>query len=155
MERDIFFTSSLFALLAGLWYLNRPWDPHPSLIPTFWRHLLNLLGGLLVLLLTGIWVWQINRAPYQPIIRPGTRQLNLSEREFGTQWPLRPPSGVLECLSNQQIVFHTQGKTYGVNGAAKLNQYPPLEKIARRDRYIPSARQDLSLFQSIGLKLCQ
>ena len=155
MERDLLYTSSLFALLAGLWYLNRPWSPIQAPFQPAFRLLLNILGTLLVLLLTGLWVWQINRAPYEPVIRPGTRQLTLSEQEFGTQWPLRPPAGVLECLPPQQIVFHTQGKTYGVNGVAKLSQYPPLETIARKDRYIPSARRDLSLFQEIGLKLCR
>lgn len=155
MERDITYTALTFALLAGLWMLNRPWQPGQALFSRSLRLTLNLLGAGLFLLLTQRWLLNIHTAPYQPAIQPGTTRLPIAEQSFGKSWPLRAPSGTLECLPGQVVVFHTQGTTYGVNGLAKRKNYPPLEKLARRDRYLPSARQDLSQIQALGLRLCQ
>jgi hypothetical protein len=100
------------------------------------------------------WLKTINNAPFQPIIKPGTHRLAISAEQWGKTWPLRVPSGTLECLSGAEVVFHTQGKTFAVNGQAKLKALPKLESLASPDQYIPKARKDLSAFQRMGLRLC-
>jgi len=155
MGRDLFFTALLFALLGGLWVLNSPGQPEKAKLKGFLKIAVNLSGSLIGIALGLIWVQAINQSAYEPIIRPGTTRLNISVQEFGKTWPLTPSSGTLECLPDKKIVFHTQGKTYAVNGMAKLMKLPPLEKIAKQDLYIPSARQDLSKIHALGLRLCQ
>jgi hypothetical protein len=150
---DLMYCTFLFTLLGGLWLLNRS-QGIQSWVPAL-RWGMNLLGGIIALGVVFSWLQAINLEPYQPILRPGTSKLFISSREWGKTWPLRVPSGQLECLNGQEIVFHTQGKTYAVNGIAKLKKYPVIENLAEPDQYLPKARKDLSHFQAIGLRLCR
>lgn len=150
---DILYCSFLFAVLGGLWYVNQPWKSQARVAPAL-RIGLNLLGGSLALGGVFLWLQTINNAPFQPIIKPGTHRLAISAKEWGKTWPLRVPSGTLECLPGAEVVFHTQGKTFAVNGQAKLKTWPKVESLASADQYIPKARKDLSAFQQMGLRLC-
>jgi len=150
---DILYCSFLFSLLAGLWYLNQPWKS-PTRVARPLKYSLNLLGGLLAIGALFFWLKAVNSAPFQPIIRPGTHRLAISAEQWGKTWPLRVPSGTLECLPGAEVVFHTQGKTFAVNGQAKLKDLPKIENLASPDQYIPKARKDLSEFQRLGLRLC-
>lgn len=151
---DILYCSFLFALLAGLWLLNQP-RKKLAKVPLALKLGLNLLGGVLALGAIFFWLKTINEAPFQPIIKPGTHRLAISAEQWGKTWPLRVPSGTLECLPGAEVVFHTQGKTFAVNGQAKLKALPKIESLASPDKYIPKARKDLSGIQRLGLRLCQ
>ncbi|MBT9547418.1 MAG: DUF2511 domain-containing protein [Candidatus Sericytochromatia bacterium] len=150
---DILYCSFLFALLGGLWYLNQPREKQLQVAKPL-KYGINLLGGVLALGAVFFWLKTINEAPFQPIIKPGTHRLAISAEQWGKTWPLRVPSGTLECLPGAEVVFHTQGKTFAVNGQAKLKSLPKLEILASPDQYIPKARKDLSAFQRMGLRLC-
>lgn len=61
--------------------------------------------------------------------KPG---LELTEEQYGDKWPLTVPSGHVEC-KNDSVIFHTNGKTYGVNGLAKSRGYPSIDEIWKVD----------------------
>jgi len=61
--------------------------------------------------------------------KPG---FELTEEQYGIKWPLTVPSGYVECKNNS-VVFHANGKTYGVNGLAKSRGYSSIDEIWKVD----------------------
>jgi hypothetical protein len=87
----------------------------------------------------------------------------ITKRELGTKWPFTVTSGQLECIKGQAVIFHANGKIYGVNGFAKSLGYAAIDPIWRGDpemkkllagtgSFIPKV--DIGPVINKGLSLC-
>lgn len=54
--------------------------------------------------------------------------LELTKEQYGDKWPLTVSSGHVECKNNA-VIFHSNGKTYAVNGVAKTQGYSEINAI--------------------------
>lgn len=61
--------------------------------------------------------------------KPG---LELTKEQYGDKWPLTVSSGHIECKNNA-VIFHSDGKTYAVNGVARAQGYSEINTIWKDD----------------------
>jgi len=87
--------------------------------------------------------------------------LEVSQAEFGKDWPLTVDRGVLSCDGSGVIFTTPDGDEYGVNGTAKGLGHPAIDPIWKEDHSYdlpgdgPPLRVDISPLIDRGLELCQ
>ncbi|MBD2636265.1 DUF2511 domain-containing protein [Limnothrix sp. FACHB-881] len=84
-----------------------------------------------------------------------TSSVEVTENEFGQSWPLTVPSGTLECVASQQVIFRANGKVYAVNGSAKATGALPIDPIWKDNPAIQGTKIPISGLLNRGLELCQ
>lgn len=70
-------------------------------------------------------------------LNPKKTKITINKKDFkDSNWPFTVNSGTLECrndVRSKEVIFHANGKTYSVNGAAKTNKkYSDWTEILRR-----------------------
>jgi hypothetical protein len=86
---------------------------------------------------------------------------NISESTFKGKWPFSVSEGVLECRKLNlatgrklpMVLFHANGKIYGVNGTAST-RFEPIDKIWLDNPDIPGTKINIGPMIQEGLKLC-
>ena len=86
---------------------------------------------------------------------------NISEPTFKGKWPFSVNEGVLECrefnLSSDRklpmVLFHANGKIYGVNGTAST-RFESIDEIWLDNPDIPGTKINVGPIIQEGLKLC-
>ncbi|WP_419939277.1 DUF2511 domain-containing protein [Candidatus Palauibacter sp.] len=117
-----------------------------------------------VLVCLGAWVAVVMLSPAPPenahpesTPPEGTRQRQVTQKEFGDAWPLIVESGVLRCEGD--AVTFTAGQTYALNGVAMSRGLPEIEPIwAWREETLGSTlplRKNISTLRFAGLDLCE
>lgn len=85
-------------------------------------------------------------------------ELPVSKEEFGDSWPLTVDSGYLECWKHNAVIFHSNGKTYAVNGTAigwrRSEGWRDIEEIWADDPTPGYYKIDISPILDRGLTLC-
>jgi hypothetical protein len=80
----------------------------------------------------------------------------LRRDNFGADWPLLVEDGRVECRPGRQVVFISDGITYGVNGPAQAtHSYRNIEQIWASDPAVSGAKKDIGPIIDAGLKLCK
>ena len=81
----------------------------------------------------------------------------IKKEDFGDAWPFKVDEGRLECI-NSAVIFHTEGKTYAVNGMASgQGKYRDIEEIWLYDPSFPDSgiRINIGSIIDAGLELCK
>jgi len=76
----------------------------------------------------------------------------ITKEMYGDDWPFTVTSGRLECLPPTAVVFHTNGKTYPLNGWAKTMG---MKRDWERGDDIFTKKVGRGLMIEEGLKLCK
>lgn len=78
----------------------------------------------------------------------------ISESDYGDQWPLTVPSGTLQCEADA-VTFTAGGVTYAVNGMATTRDFGvDIDPIWRPNPDIPGAKVSIGPLIDDGLALC-
>ena len=81
----------------------------------------------------------------------------ITKMDFGDKWPFTVNEGRLEC-EGFAVIFHANGKAYGVNGAATgQKKYSDIKEIWADDPKYPdmNIKIDIGPIIEKGLKLCE
>ena len=85
-------------------------------------------------------------------------QKNISEADFGEEWPFEVKSGTIECVGPEYIIiFESSGRTYALNDAARAaDKYEDISVIIKADDNYPGGqvKMDISIIEFEALKLC-
>ena len=84
-----------------------------------------------------------------------TRRVPVSREQFGEKWPLTVEKGEVECIDGFIAVFHHEGKTWALNGAAQSRGYPEIELIWRDNPSIPGFKINIGPLIDLALKQCK
>jgi len=81
----------------------------------------------------------------------------ISEKDYGHKWPFTVASGTLECVDPGTLLFHADGKTYGLYNvmAADGGNYLPINDIRRDNPAVPLMKMSLAPIIEVGLGLCK
>jgi hypothetical protein len=82
---------------------------------------------------------------------PSHEGIEISQAEYGDQWPFAIGQGRLRCEGTGAIIFTARGKDYGLNGMAG-RRYASIQPV-RKSTGDPSF--DLGSIISRGLTLCK
>jgi len=82
------------------------------------------------------------------LLSNGSSGRKVTADEFGENWPFTIREGVVDCVDDLAYIFVANGKTYALNGFAKVWKISdtPLKRIWKRDPKYP----DLKLYINIG-----
>lgn len=79
--------------------------------------------------------------------------IEVSQSDFGSDWPLTVDSGTLACGGAGEVTFTANGTTYAVNGLAKAaTVFPDIDPIWAKGEGAP--RKDIGPLIQRGLELC-
>jgi uncharacterized protein DUF2511 len=81
---------------------------------------------------------------------PPHEGIEISQAEYGDQWPFAIQQGRLRCEGTGAVIFTARGKDYGVNGMAG-SRYASIEPV-RKSTGDPSI--NIGSIISRGLTLC-
>ena len=82
---------------------------------------------------------------------PSREGIEISQAEYGDQWPFAIQQGRLRCEGTGAVIFTARGKDYGVNGMAG-QRYASITPV-RKSTGDPSI--DIGFIISRGLTLCK
>lgn len=80
----------------------------------------------------------------------------LVSTDFGDEWPLTVPYGVVRCDSSSVIFTDPDGNDYAVNGTAQSHhpELPDIDPIWAKDPAVKGLKIDISPVIDKGLELC-
>ena len=82
--------------------------------------------------------------------------VEVTEEEYGEEWPFTVSSGVLECRHYLEVVISADGNTYALNGTAMgKRDYKELEEIWAENPEYPGSKKSVSDVIRRGLDLCE
>lgn len=92
------------------------------------------------------------------VIGCGGAGVEVTEKEYGDDWPLTVESAELRCEEPSVVIAEADGTTYALNGAAQQEGYPPVDPIWRDDPEAPEGvdmKVSLRPLNDRGLELCE
>jgi hypothetical protein len=79
--------------------------------------------------------------------------LEVSQADFGKDWPLTVQSGTLNCEGAGAVTFTTDGTTYAVNGLASgMDRWPEIDPIWADEPH--GLKKNIGPLIDRGLELC-
>ena len=80
----------------------------------------------------------------------------MSRAEYGRDWPLTVPSGIVRCEGAGEVYFEAEGTTYAVNGLALgRDRAPEIDRIWAPDPDFKGLKIDIGPIIDRGLDLCE
>ena len=82
---------------------------------------------------------------------PSSEGIEISQAEYGDQWPFAIQQGRLRCEGTGAVIFKARGKDYGLNGMAST-RYASMQPVRKSTGDFSF---DLGFIISRGLTLCK
>ena len=82
---------------------------------------------------------------------PSSEGIEISQAEYGDQWPFAIQQGRLRCEGTGAVIFNARGKDYGLNGMAGT-RYASMQPVRKSTG---DSSFDLGFIISRGLTLCK
>lgn len=87
----------------------------------------------------------------------GKNGVEVTESQFGNEWPLTVDSGFISCLNEggtKLALFEHNGQTYQLNGAAQSRGYMSVNSIWKDNPNIPGAKMSIAPLINSALNEC-
>ena len=91
------------------------------------------------------------------LVACGNNGVEVTESEFGNEWPLTVSSGSISCLNEggtKLALFEHNGQTYQLNGAAQSRGYTSINAIWKDNPNIPGAKMSIAPLINAALNEC-